>query len=69
MKQKRTKPRPTRPKGQRWPSSSEEWHAYIENCAAAEYEDWIHDCEVREYKKSDKFKQGQDLADKFKKKG
>lgn len=66
MKQKRTKPRPTRPKGQRWPSSSEEWHKYVEDCAVAEYLDWLGDIERREYQKSDKFKQGQQLADKFK---
>ena len=69
MKQKRTKPRPTSPKGERWPSSSEEWHKYVEDCANVEYLDWIHDCEIREYKKSDKYKQGQQLADYFKKKG
>lgn len=60
---KRTKPRPTRPKGQRWPSSSEEC------AAAAEYLDYLGDVERREYKKSDKYKQVQQLADKFKKKG
>jgi hypothetical protein len=68
MKQNRTKPRPISPKGKRWPSSSEEWHKYVEDCAVAEYEDWIHDCEIREYKKSEKYKQAQDLAEKFKKK-
>lgn len=67
MKQKRTKPRPTSPKGERWPCSSDEWHAYIEDCAAAEHEDWIHDCDEREYKKSEKYKQGRNLADQFKK--
>jgi hypothetical protein len=68
MKQKRTKPRPTRPKGKRWPpSTSEEWHEYIEDCANAEYLDWIHDCKQREYKKSEKYKQAQQLADQFKK--
>jgi len=66
MKQKRTKPRPTRPKGKRWPSSSEEWHKYVEDCATAEYLDWLGDVERREYKKSDKFKQAQQLAEKFK---
>lgn len=69
MKQKRTKPRPTSPKGKRWPpANSEEWHQYIEDCANAEYLDWTNDCEVREYKKSEKYKQAQQLAEKFKKK-
>ena len=68
MKQYITKPRPTRPKGKRWPSSSEEWHKYVEDCANAEYLDWIGDIEYREYKKSEKYKQGQQLADKFKRK-
>jgi len=67
MKQKRTKPRSTRPKGKRWPSSSEEWHAYIEDCALLDDEDWARDVKEREYKKSDKYKQGQQLADQFKK--
>jgi hypothetical protein len=67
MKQKRTKPRPTAPKGKRWPSTSDEWHKYIEDCAAAEYEDYAHDCEVRKYKKSEKYKQAQQLAEEFKK--
>lgn len=61
MKQKRIKPRPTRPKGERWPFSSEDR-------ASLDDEDWAHDCEKREYKKSEKHKQGQQLADKFKKK-
>ena len=67
MKQKRTKLKPTAPKEKRWPSTSDEWHKYIEYCASAEYEDYVHDCEVREYKKSEKYKQVQQLADKFKK--
>jgi len=67
MKQKRTKPRPTPPKGKRWPSTSAEWDKYVEECAVAEYLDYLHDVEVRKYKKSDKYKQGQQLADKYKK--
>ena len=52
MKQYRTK--------SRWLSSSEDR-------ATAEYKDWIHDLEQREYKKSDEHKQAQQLADQFKK--
>jgi hypothetical protein len=61
MKQKRTKPRPTRTKGERWPATREDR-------ATAEYLDWIHDVKEREYKKSAKYKEGQDLAEKFKSK-
>lgn len=61
MKQKRTKPRPISKK--RW--STDRWDTYLEH---AEHEDWVYDCELREYKKSDKYKQGQDLAEQFKKK-
>jgi len=62
------KPKPTKPKGQRPPETSEEWHKYIEHLALLEDLDWAHDCNEREYKKSEKYKQGQDLADKFKNK-
>ena len=56
MKQKRIKPRPISPKGSR-------------SCAYPDdYLDYVHDCEMREYKKSDKFKQGQKLIEKFKSK-
>ena len=68
MKRKCNKPKPTRPKGERWPETREEWDRYVEDCATAEYLDWIHDVEKREYKKSAKYKEGLELADKFKKK-
>jgi hypothetical protein len=57
MKQNKLKPRPTRPKNSRSGASGDYDHR-----------DWIHDCEMREYKKSDKYKQGQKLAEKFKSK-
>ena len=58
MKQKRTKPRPTAPKGKRWPSSyPKERQQYVDELG------WVGDCERREYKKSDKYKR----PDKFKK--
>jgi hypothetical protein len=57
MKQKRIKPRPIRPKGSRSSASGDYDHR-----------DWFRDCQEREYKKSDKYKQGQKLAEKFKSK-
>lgn len=56
MKQKKVKPRPTLPK--------KEWScAYVDDGL-----DWIGDCKRREYKKSEKYKQGQILVEKFKSK-
>jgi len=68
-KQKRTKPPPIRPKEERWPPpTSELQKKHIEDLANAEYEDWAHDCEMREWKRSEDYKVRKDLADRFKRK-
>ena len=68
MKSKRTKPRPTAPKGKRWPpSSKEEWTKYLDALEHGESLDMEHDRAVAKYKKSEKYQQAQQLADKFKK--
>lgn len=58
MKQNRLKPRPIRPKGSRSSAYNGDY----------EHQDWIRDCQEREYKKSEKYKEGQSLLEKFKSK-
>jgi len=69
VKKKRTKPRPTPKKGERWPPQSrEEYIKYLDELEAAECEDMEHDHKRREWKKSEDFKRRQELAEQFKKK-
>lgn len=70
MKQHRTKPRPTAPKGKRWPfSSPEERRKYVDRLAELEYLDYVDDLERAKYIKSEKYKKAADLAEQFKKRG
>jgi len=61
------KPKNTLPKGERLPVTPEERKRHIEKLAIAEYLDYFNDCKRREYKKSDKYQQAGELADKFSK--
>ncbi len=64
-KQKREKPRPTRPKGQRWPETPEERTAYYDELERLECEEIEHDHEMAKWKKSADYAARKNLAEQF----